>query len=79
MARKTRHAHSKRPRLSATQLAQPGTSAPVARQKAESTAPAAPVLSDLREEYHYVLRDLKTIGIIAAAMLVLMIVVLLLI
>jgi|YNPBryBLVA2012_1023415.scaffolds.fasta_scaffold02180_6 hypothetical protein len=79
MARKTRRAHSKRPRLSATQLAQPGTSAPVTRQKAESTAPAAPVLSDLREEYHYVLRDLKTIGLIAVAMVVVMVVVLLLI
>lgn len=66
-------------RLSPTQLAQPGVSTPATRQETESVRPVTPALSDLRQEYHYVLRDLKTIGIIAAAMLVVMVVVLLLI
>lgn len=75
----TRKNRKRTPRLSPAQLVQPGTSAPTARQEAESAKQVAPALADLRQEYHYVLRDLKTIGIIAAAMLVVMIVVLLLI
>lgn len=75
----TKKNRKKTPRLSAAQLVQPGTSAPLAQREAESIAPVTPALADLHQEYPYVLRDLKTIGIIAAAMLVLMIVVLLLI
>ena len=81
MARKKRK-KSKRartPRLSAAQLVQPGQAeAPVEVRKKRtvptpSSGSADKTLPDLREEYHYVVADLKRIGIIAAAMLVVMI------
>ncbi len=78
MTKKSRRAkkRSRSPRLSATQLARPSTEKqgagqpkPVAaRQAAAATQPS------LAEEYHYVIADLKRIGIIAAVMLVVMIV-----
>lgn len=62
------------PRLSAAQLVQPGEQAAALAPAAVPQAPkaSARVLRDLREEYPYVVADLKRIAIIAAVMLVLM-------
>jgi hypothetical protein len=72
MAKKTKR--GRRVRLSPAQMVQPGTGemadAPLV------VAPTRPTLemSDLREEYHYVIADLKRIGIIAVAMLAVLVV-----
>ncbi|MGB9777249.1 MAG: hypothetical protein ACPLYD_00515 [Anaerolineae bacterium] len=63
------------PRLSAAQLVQPGEQAAA---PASAAVPQAPKVSarasrDLKEEYPYVVADLKRIAIIAAVMLALMI------
>ncbi|MFN3762708.1 MAG: hypothetical protein ACK4WK_05825 [Anaerolineae bacterium] len=62
------------PRLSAAQLVQPGEQAAAPAPAAVHPAPkaSARVLRDLREEYPYVVADLKRIAIIAAVMLILM-------
>lgn len=73
MAKKRSRSQKKRrgPRLSPTQMAQPAaTSAPA---QTDVAGPASPAPSDLREEYRYVVADLKRIAIIAAAMMVVMI------
>jgi len=72
MAKKSRRAS--KIRLSPAQMVQPGAgemadSATVAAQTQSSAQ-----VSDLREEYQYVITDLKRIGLIAAAMLVLLVV-----
>lgn len=75
---------SERPRLSPAQLVQPKAAVPPRngtsvrmRTSGEMVAPivvpAEPGTSDLRAEYVYVIRDLRRIGIIAGAMLVLLI------
>lgn len=63
------------PRLSAAQLVQPGEPAAALAPAGVHQAPKTPVRAsrDLREEYPYVVADLKRIGIIAAVMLALMI------
>ncbi len=69
------------PRLSAAQLVRPeeptSAPAPAAVHPAPAAVHPAPkasvrVLRDLREEYPYVVADLKRIAIIAAVMLILM-------
>jgi len=67
-----------RPRLSAAQLVQPGEQAVPAVTPAVVQTPQAPktsarALRDLREEYPYVVADLKRIAIIAVVMLALMV------
>ncbi len=73
MAKKTRR--SSGARLSEAQLYRPTLGAPVAA-KAVAAAPAAHVPTDeqLAQEYRYVTTDLKRIGVLALAMLVLLIV-----
>ncbi len=64
MAKKVRRA-----RLSATQTYVPtvaATGGPIVAQKASSAAPRE---VNFREEYRYILSDLKTIGILAATIL----------
>ncbi len=63
------------PRLSAAQLVQPGEQAAAPAPAVAPQAPKAParVARDLREEYPYVVADLKRIAIIAAIMLAVMI------
>jgi len=75
MAKKSRRVRKQgRPaRLSPAQMALPEV-----RKAADASMAAVPVQpvpgeSDLREEYRYVIADLKRIGIIAAAMLVVLI------
>ena len=72
MAKKSRRIRKKgRPvRLSEAQKVQPGTNDIVAgvSTDAPSARPASQE-SDLREEYHYVVADLKRIGVIALVML----------
>jgi hypothetical protein len=75
MAKKSRRVKKKgqRVRLSPAQMVQP-----IGGETAEAPLAAAPVravpeASDLREEYRYVVADLKRIGIVAGAMLVVLI------
>lgn len=74
MGKKSRRRRRTPPRLSAAQLVQPrespATPVPVAAHPAPKVSTR--VLRDLREEYPYVVADLKRIAIIAAVMLVLM-------
>ena len=76
MAKKSRRVRKQgRPaRLSAAQMVQPGVG--TAADVPVVAAPVQPVPkgSDLGEEYHYVIADLKRIGIIAAAMLAVLVV-----
>ena len=62
------------PRLSAAQLVRPGEQAatPVTAVVPQAPKASARVLRDLREEYPYVVADLKRIAIIAAIMLAVM-------
>ena len=76
MTKKSRRSRSRarRPRLSSAQLVRPATGGdsyqPLATPKdAVDSGP-----SDLRPEYAYVFSDLKRIGIIAAAMLALLVI-----
>jgi hypothetical protein len=68
MAKKSRRAkkRGRQVRLSAAQMVRPGVV-----EAADASLVAAPEsrVSDLREEYRYVIADLKRIGIIAVAML----------
>lgn len=79
MGKKSRRRRgSSRPRLSAAQLVRPEERAIAATPSAVAPAPQAwkvssRALRDLREEYPYVVADLKRIAIIAAVMLVLMV------
>ena len=75
MAKKSRRVKKQgQVRLSAAQMVQP-----MADEVAEAVAVAIPTQSvlqetDLRDEYHYVITDLKRIGIIALAMLAVLVV-----
>lgn len=70
-----RRRRTSRPRLSAAQMVQPGeqpvASAPAVALHAPKASPR--VSRDLREEYPYVVADLKRIAVIAAVMLAVMI------
>lgn len=75
MARKSRRTRraSRAPRLSPAQLVQPSQGDRPVRPIPVTQATTR-TMGDLREEYSYVLRDLKRIGIIAAVMSAAMIV-----
>ncbi len=77
--KKRKSGRTQMPRLSPAQLVRPGQEGAEGKQAAPA-APSIPTaklvaraLPDLREEYRYVVTDLKRIAIIAAAMLVVMI------
>ena len=78
MARKSRRVKKRRSvRLSSAQMVQPGGSE--VDKTPDALPSAAPVRSvqqesNLRDEYHYVITDLKRIGAIALVMLVVLIV-----
>ncbi len=77
MAKKSRRVRKKgrQVRLSPAQMVQPGMGE-VADAPPPTAVPARPVVpqeSDLREEYRYVVADLKRIGVIALAMLAVLI------
>ena len=76
MAKKSRRVRKKerQVRLSPTQMVQPGVSEAAGAPLATAPARSVPRVSDLREEYRYVIADLKRIGIIAVAMLTVLIV-----
>ena len=77
MAKKSRRVRKKgRPvRLSPSQMVQPGVDEMVdAPLVAAPARPAPKAASDLQEEYRYVIADLKRIGVIAMAMLAVLIV-----
>ncbi|NIV31625.1 MAG: hypothetical protein GWN58_19700 [Anaerolineae bacterium] len=76
MAKKSRRVRKKgrQVRLSSTQMVLPEGSEAAGSSFATAAARSAPKVSDLREEYRYVIADLKRIGIIAVAMLAVLIV-----
>lgn len=79
MSKKSRRRKSTGPRLSAAQLVRPDeraqASAVVAVPLSDTRSPAQQkAWADLREEYPYVVADLRRIGIIALVMLALLIV-----
>lgn len=61
-------------RLSAAQMVQPGMDEVIEMSSVAVSARPATQASDLREEYRYVIADLKRIGAIALAMLAVLIV-----
>jgi hypothetical protein len=71
MAKKSRRGRKKerQVRLSPTQMVQPGMSEVADAPLAATPQGPRPRVSDLREEYRYVIADLKRIGVIAVAML----------
>jgi len=75
MAKKSRRVRKQgRPaRLSPAQMTQPEAGRAADKPIVATPVQSAPKVSDLREEYRYVITDLKRIGIIAAAMLVVLI------
>lgn len=81
MAKKSRRIRKKgqQVRLSPAQMVQPMVGEEVAGASIVS-APARPASQapNLQEEYHYVIADLKRIGVIAVAMLALMVILVLL-
>ena len=75
MAKKSRRVNKKsRPvRLSPAQMVQPGRAESPSVSSVTTRARSATKAPDLQEEYRYVITDLKRIGIIAAAMLVVLV------
>jgi len=75
MAKKSRRARkkSRQVRLSSAQMVQPEVGEGAAASLVAAPARPASEATDLREEYHYVIADLKRIGAIAVAMLVVLI------
>jgi len=75
MAKKSRRVRKKSQpiRLSPAQMVQPGDQMAEASPLATTKRPGSKV-ADLSEEYRYVIADLKRIGIIAVAMLAVLIV-----
>ena len=71
MAKKSRRVRKKgqKTRLTAAQLVQPGMDEGTEVPTVVTPARSASREVDLREEYHYVITDLKRIGIIAVVML----------
>ena len=76
MAKKSRRVRTRRRgvRLSQTQMVQPRMGEIADAPFPVATARPEPQGSDLREEYRYVITDLKRIGIIAVAMLAVLII-----
>jgi len=76
MAKKSRRVKKKgrQVRLSPAQMVQPRGGEVTGAAAVITPARPAPQVSDLREEYHYVITDLKRIGIIAVAMLAVLVV-----
>lgn len=60
-------------RLSPAQMVQPGMNGVTDAQAREAVARSAAQSSDLEEEYRYVVTDLRRIGVIALAMLAVLI------
>ncbi len=75
MAKKSRHVkkRGRRVRLSRTQMVQPETGEVTKVPLVTVQARPAAQVTDLRDEYRYVIADLKRIGIIAVAMLAVLI------
>jgi len=75
MAKKSRRVkkNGQRIRLSPTQMVQPGADETAAVSTIAAQVRSSAQGADLREEYQYVITDLKRIGLIAAAMVVLLV------
>ncbi|RLC91415.1 MAG: hypothetical protein DRI77_13835 [Chloroflexi bacterium] len=73
MTKKSRKKKGRPVRFSPTQMVQPGGNKGIVAPRAATQVQAAPKATDLSEEYHYVIADLKRIGIIAVAMLTLLV------
>ncbi len=75
MAKKSRSVTHKgrKPRLSPAQMVRPGMNEMAEPATPGASAESAGDASDLQQEYRYVLADLKRIGVIAVAMLAILI------
>ena len=75
MTKKSRRArrNARRPRLSAAQMVRPGVDEAAVGAPAKEALPLSVTEPDLQSEYQYVISDLRRIGIIAAAMIGLLI------
>jgi hypothetical protein len=75
MAKKSRRSKKKgrQVRLSPTQMVQPRVDESTDVPRVAAPTRPAPQSSDLQEEYRYVIADLKRIGVIAVAMLAVLI------
>ncbi len=69
MASKSREDREKDIRLSETQMRRPGMEGPVRSKPDDASSSSSGETSELAQEYHYVLADLRRIGIIAVVML----------
>ena len=76
MAKKSRRVRKKGApaRLSPAQMMQPGQGEASEVAPVATPARARPQVADLREEYRYVIADLRRIGVIAVAMVVVLVV-----
>ena len=77
MAKKSRRVKKKGSpaRLSPAQMMQPGQDEAPEVASVATVARSRPQVADLREEYRYVIDDLRRIGMIAMAMVVVLVVV----
>jgi hypothetical protein len=75
MAKKSRRVKKKGSpaRLSPAQMVQPGQDEAPEIASIATRARSGPQVADLREEYRYVIADLRRIGIIAVAMVVVLV------
>ena len=71
MAKKPRRAkkQGRQIRLSASQMVQPGIGEGAGAPRVTTSAQPTSKVADLGDEYHYVIADLRRIGIIAVVML----------
>jgi len=76
MAKKSRRVKKKGSpaRLSPAQMVQPGMGEAAEVASLATPARSGPQVADLREEYRYVIADLRRIGMIAVAMVVVLVV-----
>ena len=73
-SRRRRNSRIQAVRLSSAQLVQPDTDHASGSPVAAPKAPPRKGLPDMREEYKYVIADLRRIGILALVMLVVLVV-----
>jgi hypothetical protein len=76
MSKKSRRARGsgRQPRLTAAQMVQPATAETPDKATRPGSKPELGDGQDLRAEYQYVLSDLRRIGVIAVAMLAILVV-----
>ncbi len=69
MARDSRQSKEKDIRLSEAQMRRPGMENTASSKSVDASSSSPAQMSELAQEYHYVLADLRRIGVIAVVML----------